>query len=1230
MKRRGSTGSAGDGQKSAGRSSGRKPVGSTIPPPPVEVAHAISPHLDGPGAITGPIDTLPEDYLSCTACSDILLPKSSSWYILGECHHIVCPHCWGTHCNAERGCRTYMTCPRSLNRYDANSTSCDSPYSYSFYVSDVKPIDTPDKPTDRKTRRQIKKAKAAAAQDGPPPLPPLERRLAGPIYLDPPDALKDPYRHYTYAMDADARKDNMVISMAWPTVDTDSGDACTKVVSTRLPASMDKDLNNEQQMVLRNIMLKLHTPIMNHDKRQWVRRKEELSAAGAQLTSNVLDVDAKESEDILPDMLHALGCGSMRMNDRAKADDSRHRTQFFIPYAAASILRMCNQSRPTLFQDVLSQAAILFGLPVAFYFLLRRYSMVSSRDVVNLKNIDQVCDRIKKGWDVRRSIWGTMVFVYDNVGFKVRGVKVGYDQFTHVVAIFIPPSFLERFGVYSEGKVGRERRAWQSLRNQMEVEDLMPSSIEYDLFHRRILTTFSSIMDIYKNLPDLEKSRLLLQKWRDSGKKQFESGGTRVPAEFANRPKAYRRAAASQPDAESVPVECADNNNDNDDDNGIRVGEVIAQHEVRENEVQDAIEDDEDDEIAVEQGLPLMADLNCDSTVTEIARQVSTYREKTLALYRVGVEDGSISEHRNGELPVLHDTPAFAASDGAPAYAWHKLAAMKKSVDPFAFSKNFCGGLHTLMMVLKAIGYLFTSSILVSLIMPYRPTEKQQEWVTQPSDPTQCLREMYQQFAGLLADAIEKTALYKMESTSATNDSSADDTITAADVYEHMIRNAMGKKLSLIALTQICFYEVVFMICDSEKTGATKQGTKGCDPELYRAATKFALFIAAVSGSWKYVWILCEFNIFWLCSSELDKILWEEILFTKATKNGKRVFLDRFMEWTVKDIRSYLGKYSASNMWQRMLRTTASLKDRSSFKTEGMKSEGSFEPTTQEYELTIVFCVSRVWSDDVNLWGSGPNCTVTTTGETNECSEDEFVGADGKSQLNEEMLYLVSTAQRRLSKYWKEYYLNGEPHRYSRPHSIVNLRKIPALSSEKNAADTLVMTWATSTDEEQLRTFGKADIMANAEYVNSLLPEEKQRTDLPKAYKSRPVHAKALAELRTELKEIKESKGETPKFLDDEVDDADNISFSVKDELEQRFYNITEAVKSEFITRAIPIYDNVVGPFVRVEQASDASDAETNMPQDDGNGTGTSQSQHSEASNNEPTDSQRTDFTLSL
>jgi len=620
----------------------------------------------------------------------------------------------------------------------------------------------------------------------------------------------------------------------------------------------------------------------------------------------------------------------------------------------------------------------------------------------------------------------------------------------------------------------------------------------------------------------------------------------------------------------------------------------------------------------------LLADLNCDSTVTEIARQVSTYREKTLALYRAGVEDGSMLEHRNGELPVLNDTPAFAAGDGAPAYAWHKLAAMKKMADPFAFSRNFCGGLHTLMMVLKAIGYLFTSSILVSLIMPYRPTEKQQEWVTQPSDPTQCLREMYQQFAGLLADAIEKTALHKIDTTR----SSADDTVTAADVYDHMIRNAMEKRLSLIALTQICFYEVVFMICDSEKTGATKQGTEGCDPELYRAATKFALFIATVSGSWKYVWILCEFNIFWLCSSELDKILWEEILFTKATKNGKRVFLDRFMEWTVKDIRSYLGKYSASNMWQRMLRTTSSLVQRSTFRAEGMKSESSFEPTTQEYELTIVFCVSRVWSDDVNLWGDGPNCTVTTKGETNECSEDDFVGADGKSHLNEEMLYLVSTAQRRLTKYLKEYYLTGERHRYSRPHSIVNLRKIPALNSEKDAADTLIMTWATSTDEEQLRTFGKADIMANAEYVNSLLPEDKQRTDLPKAYHARPVHAKALAELRTELKEIKERKGETAKFLDDEVDDADNISLSVKDELEQRFYSITEAVRSEFITRAIRIYDNVVGPYVAAEQGSDASDTDANMPQDDGNGTGTGTFQSQQSS--DPADSQRTDFSLSF
>jgi len=166
MKRRGSTGSAGNGQKSGGRSSGRNSgVGSTTPPPPIQVAaRHMYLHPDGAGAIIGPIDTLPKDYLSCAACSNKLLPMSSAWYILGACHHIVCPLCWGRHCNAKRGCRTYMTCPR---------TTCDSPHTYSFYVSDVKPIDVPvpDAPTDRQTRHQTKKAKAvaAAAQDGPPP-----------------------------------------------------------------------------------------------------------------------------------------------------------------------------------------------------------------------------------------------------------------------------------------------------------------------------------------------------------------------------------------------------------------------------------------------------------------------------------------------------------------------------------------------------------------------------------------------------------------------------------------------------------------------------------------------------------------------------------------------------------------------------------------------------------------------------------------------------------------------------------------------------------------------------------------------------------------------------------------------------------------------------------------------------------------------------------------------------
>ena len=1180
MKRGGADGGSGSSRKRTARSGGHKPTRSGGPSAAPE-EFASSGH---PAAQTGTLDSQYAPInLSCDACG-VLFFTFSCWNVLCSCRHVLCPDCFST-VAADRGSAPYLTCPVGTAGSSSSQTSgndgslgldiekCVISHSFGHYTSTVVKIKSDDVGT---STRQMKKT----AESNPPVH--VERRLTGPTYIKPPDAIKDGYRHYQM-LPKEEKGEKMMFSMAWP-ADDDDDVKRTHVQTTYLPADNNTNLSMENTTVLRNSMIKMHGPVMSHDGRQWKGRKEKATSSTAAATSDALDrdcmVDGKD--DVLPDLLHALAHGRPRSGDTEKAmSDPRHKTAHMIAFVAACVLRMANQSTPTILQDVLSQYGLLFGLPVALYLLLKRCSLVMSRDVVNIKNVAEVCNKIRKGWNLADYVWGIEVFVYDNVGFKVRGNKVGYDQFTHIKVIQVPYKFLRRLGLYANGKISRTRNKWSEIRHEMSLENVLPSTQEYGIFHTRVLTTVDAVLSMYTTLPDRKKCKLLLDKWFSSGKKDFDSGGVKIPAEFAERPLLYRRIVADlhvDKEVEVVEDESSSTGDESTDDR-ITSTEFVGASHLEEEEVDAGLQDGD---ITEEHGLPLQQDLNRDSTVANIAQQASSFRSKTIELYNQLSEDKKL---RGGEKPIRLSTTAYAAGDGAPSYSWLKQACQAggSSNSPFTNAVNFCGGLHTLMMVLKSIGSLFHTPLLGCLLLPYRPTDKQQEWVMSPSDPTQCLREMYQQFSGILADAIEKTAQTKSREVG----TAEDDTITAADVYGHMTDRAENNKLSMLALTQILFYEIVFMICDSEKTGKTNQGTEGCDPLLYRTAAKMALFVAAVSGSWKYVFILCEFVIFWEESSELEKMLWEEIVFTRQTKGGKRVFLDRSMEWTVKSIRSFLGKYSAPNMWQRLVRTTASLDKSGALKAGGMSGDGDFTPTTIDYEMSIVFCVSRLWSHDVNLWGEGSNQVIENGDLQSHEDYGGFVSADGKSKLNEDMLYLISTSTFRLEKYWTEYYLEGSLNQPQRPHSKVDLRKVPALQTEKAEADKKLRIWATSTDPNELEDFRKDDIIHNQQWMNCILPKELQREKLPPKSANRTVHAKTLAELRLAYKNYKPTDAadgvETPteiSFLDEEEQyKADGKSMSLKEELSLPFYKMTEETEAKFITKNYKIYDNILGPY---------------------------------------------------
>lgn len=124
------------------------------------------------------------------------------------------------------------------------------------------------------------------------------------------------------------------------------------------------------------------------------------------------------------------------------------------------------------------------------------------------------------------------------------------------------------------------------------------------------------------------------------------------------------------------------------------------------------------------------------------------------------------------------------------------------------------------------------------------------------------------------------------------------------------------------------------------------------------------------------------------------------------------------MEWTVKEVRSFLGKFSGRNMAARG-RTVSLLKENKATK-DTMGAEGDFIPTTHELDLTVIFCESRLWSHRANLW----RLMMDGDGTSGAADAAFLLSPDGE-KINSDVMYLISTAQERLRTYIKKFYLEG-------------------------------------------------------------------------------------------------------------------------------------------------------------------------------------------------------------
>ena len=129
----------------------------------------------------------------------------------------------------------------------------------------------------------------------------------------------------------------------------------------------------------------------------------------------------------------------------------------------------------------------------------------------------------------------------------------------------------------------------------------------------------------------------------------------------------------------------------------------------------------------------------------------------------------------------------------------------------------------------------------------------------------------------------------------------------ATEVSEYMLGRAREYPVCMMILAELRYAQLLLMTRDSEKSGNKD------DVELCLAALRLRLVFNTVSSAYKNVQICCEMLKWWFVATSAQRILFEEFFFTKLSTNGRPIWADRCIAWSMKHLRSFLSKYATQN-----------------------------------------------------------------------------------------------------------------------------------------------------------------------------------------------------------------------------------------------------------------------------------------------------------------------------
>ena len=978
-----------------------------------------------------------------SSCSACGSSNTEQFWFELECNHNLCVPCFSK-LSSERGCNPFFSCPIHSCSHVSNTWNlCECKESIKHARSGLQI----SQPCTENSKFQIKK----------------------------PEILSEP-KQYHQNLDIDKIYDTCILSITYPKGSKDNGSRSLACIAAEMRGkNADKDWRDEAKDNTEAIFQVLNQYLVGsgcdgddssseNDNDEIDPEKKDADNFFDGNSESLDDMATIDSKSILNRCIYALGKGevvSAQPNNSVLWKNLLCQT-----FTASDIIRGLSagygKNSGRLKKKVAGQL-ISCCASKALWKVLSKLGIAPSQEFIRLGEDSSGLDKMLKG--LRCSRHDLLMLLYDNLGFRKKGSVPGFEQFTAMQILAIEKELLQEWGIYptpdNPHPLSRIRKNWEDIRADVSFDDVMGiKADDNDQLAKSIISGIETIMTLEARggLPTLTEVQDLIANDADRSEVAFLT-------EMVEEKGVRGLANADQPSSEVTTVI----SNVQEEDVDTYQTSLDANNSIVDR--------------------PMKADLNAKSTVKSLMNYGLDIRSNVL-------EKAAENEWWEEQTPIMQDYGLPLLGDGSPTYAISTILrtdTAKKYKDKVM---GFGGGFHLLLETHRKRGSLFGASHLEDMFSTWRTTNGQLKWVLEPGDPGQIDAELIMVVLALYTVAIREEA--KRRAKKAHENGEKHFRMSAADVIDSMTRRALEHPLMLVVLIELRLAELTFMLHEAERKG---------DASIYITAKKYLAALFAISHATKYVSMTIDFFVSIFCFSDADRKIYEEGIFVRKTKNGRTIFSDRFVEWMMKDFRTWLGKMATANPESMVARCALNMNERkkerlfgrSELKLEDSKKCGS---PSKPVELDHVYCQIVAFATDANFYGDGPlrhlrKGPLSKRNPNNNDPEEEFFPFEedefssiccknGKPiHLNKEMLSLYSTGRERLESYFDLFLKNGDVNDPKRSEKEVSLASIDPVMSASDREDELDLERGIATDTEIIsKNYTNAQLKVEIQQLN--------------------------------------------------------------------------------------------------------------------------------------------------